>query len=51
MGTVEDTYPGYLTKMTQVNLIGVGTGPQSNNMAVEYPPGIESYSDKIKSCN
>lgn len=48
---IEDMYPEYLTEMTQPNLIGIGTGPHSNKMAVEYPLEIESYSDKIKSCN
>jgi hypothetical protein len=48
---IEDMYLGYLTKMTQQNLIGIGMGPHLNNMVVEYPSEIEPYLDKIKSCN
>jgi hypothetical protein len=46
---VENMYLGYLTKMTRPNLIGIGMGPHSNKMAIEYPLEMESYSDKIKS--
>jgi hypothetical protein len=48
---LEDMYPRYLIKMTQPNVIGIGTGLHSNKMVVEYPSEIESYSDKIKSFN
>jgi hypothetical protein len=48
---VEDLYMGHLTKLTHLNLIGIGLGPHSNKMVVEYPPVIEPYTDKIKSCN
>jgi hypothetical protein len=48
---VEDMYLGHITKTTQPNLIGIDTDPHSNKMAIEYPPEIESYSDKIKSYN
>jgi hypothetical protein len=40
---VEDTYPGYLSKTTRSNLIGIGTNSHSNKMVVEYPLEIESY--------
>jgi hypothetical protein len=48
---VDDTYLGYLTKMTLSNLIEISTGPHSDKMAVEYSSEIESYSDKIISSN
>jgi hypothetical protein len=31
--------------------MGVGIGPYYNKIVVEYPTEIESYSDKIISCN
>jgi hypothetical protein len=48
--SVEDTYLEYLSKTTQSNLIGIGTGPHFNKMTVEYPLEVESYWDKIISC-
>jgi hypothetical protein len=48
---IKDIYPGYLTKMTQPNLIVIDTDPCSNKMMVEYCLEIESYFDNIKSCN
>jgi hypothetical protein len=47
----EDMYPGYMTEVTQQAHVGVGIGPHYNEMVVEYPLQIESYLDKIKSCN
>jgi hypothetical protein len=41
--SVEDTYLEYLSKTTQSNLIGIGTGPHFNKMTVEYPLEVESY--------
>jgi hypothetical protein len=49
--TVENMYPGYLIKMTRTHLIGIGMDLHSNKMAVEYFTEIESYSNKIISCN
>jgi hypothetical protein len=48
---VEDTYPRYMTEMTQQALVGVDIGPHYNKMPVEDHLEIESYSDKTKSCN
>jgi hypothetical protein len=50
-GVVENTYLGYITEMTQQAHMGVGIGSYYNKMMAEYPPEIESYSNKIKSYN
>jgi hypothetical protein len=48
---VKDTYPGYMTEMTWQTHVRVGISPHYNKTTVEYPPEIESHSNKIKSCN
>jgi hypothetical protein len=50
-GINEDTYLGYMTKMTRQANVGVSIGLCYNEMAIEYFLEIESSSDKIESCN
>jgi hypothetical protein len=50
-GTNEDKYPGHMIEMTLHAHVGVGIDPYYNKMTIEYLLKIESYSNKIKSCN
>jgi hypothetical protein len=40
-----------MTRQTHGGGGGVGIGPYYNNMTAKHPSEIESYSDKIISCN